>query len=267
MNNFGAIVLLPQIRLLLILSLALSWNTGKADSPEEQINWRQEVLRSEAPLVEMPAAALEQFDFGHILIDGRTDYLGYIGEDYLRLHIFFNAIEKVSPTKYLVTGYSKVRSNRCDFSGTIEIKALYEKTNLDLGVDNEMEGKVKQQGIVVADFAFAESREQAGSGLFNGSLITRWYVGLNDKLLYDDINNYSDDYSNNQFSGRWTSYRTHASKRCAWGHWQIPFSGDLDIGAAEFSVNPKYIDNGWDNTEREVPSITAYTSFNKQICP
>ena len=66
-----------------------------------------------------------------------------------------------------------------------------------------------------------------------------------DRLLYDDIGRDSDDYSNNQFLGTWTSFRTNANKRCAWGQYRIPHSGDLDIGAAEFSVNPKYINNGW----------------------
>jgi hypothetical protein len=34
---------------------------------------------------------------------------------------------------------------------------------------------------------------------------------------------------------------------CNWGDYRIPDSGDLDNGAAEFCVNPKYQKNGWEN--------------------
>ena len=65
-------------------------------------------------------------------------------------------------------------------------------------------------------------------------------------LHIDDIDCYSDSYCNNLYSGIWISYRSHRTKPCGWGQWRIPNCGDLDEGAAEFSVNPKYKANGWD---------------------
>jgi hypothetical protein len=38
-------------------------------------------------------------------------------------------------------------------------------------------------------------------------------------------------------------------KICNWGEFRIPFSGDLDIGAGEFSPNPKYFSKGWADYE------------------
>lgn len=43
----------------------------------------------------------------------------------------------------------------------------------------------------------------------------------------------------------WTSYATQKSKKCNWGDWRIPQSGDLDGGAGEFGLNGKYDKFGW----------------------
>lgn len=50
--------------------------------------------------------------------------------------------------------------------------------------------------------------------------------------------------------GTWTSYANNSSKRCNWGEFRIPYSGDLDIGAGEFSPDTKYLDKGWDTYYR-----------------
>lgn len=41
-------------------------------------------------------------------------------------------------------------------------------------------------------------------------------------------------FSNNQFRGSWTSYKTGVSKKCNWGDGRILDSGDLEGGAGEF---------------------------------
>ena len=41
------------------------------------------------------------------------------------------------------------------------------------------------------------------------------------------------------------------TRPCAWGHYRIPNSGDLDIGVGEFSPNPKYLSNGWGNFNKD----------------
>ncbi|WP_260390444.1 hypothetical protein [Riemerella anatipestifer] len=61
------------------------------------------------------------------------------------------------------------------------------------------------------------------------------------QFRYDALNFFSDGFSNNQFVGSWTSYKTNITKRCNWGDYRIPESGDLDIGVGEFSVKDKYL--------------------------
>ena len=61
------------------------------------------------------------------------------------------------------------------------------------------------------------------------------------------IEEYSDDYRNNQFVGTWTSYKTGVKKVANWGICRIPCSGDLDWGAAEFSPAPEYRKYGWED--------------------
>lgn len=51
--------------------------------------------------------------------------------------------------------------------------------------------------------------------------------------------------------GTWTEYNSNEMKCSNWGERRIPFSGDLDIGAGEFSPNPKYFDKGWENLKIE----------------
>nr|MBP6410083.1 hypothetical protein [Pseudarcicella sp.] len=63
----------------------------------------------------------------------------------------------------------------------------------------------------------------------------------------DAISFNSDGFFNNQFIGSWTSYKTNTSKKCNWGDYRIPESGNLDVGAGEFSVDEKYLKNGWKN--------------------
>ena len=37
------------------------------------------------------------------------------------------------------------------------------------------------------------------------------------------------------------------TKKSNWGGYRIPESENLDIGAGEFSVDDKYVKNGWEN--------------------
>lgn len=67
------------------------------------------------------------------------------------------------------------------------------------------------------------------------------------KVVYDDIEKgISDSYYNNSCVGTWRSYRSKSEKKCNWGEYRIPGCGDLDIGAGEFSPNPKYFKYGWE---------------------
>jgi len=232
-----------KIKYLLILSLFCGicnaqsyWNIVT--------NWKDSVLQK-IPTNKLDVNELNKLDFSKIWIDNRTCYLGYIGNNFQRLHIEFIGIQKKNDTEYFVEGKSKVNLNECNFSGIFKIEDIRALKNKEYGVDNLMEGKIKEQGIIIVDVNLKEDSIQRGSGIFKGLLITQWYLDNDNNLLYDDVRIDSDDYSNNQFLGTWISYKTNVVKQCAWGHYRIPHSGDLDIGAGEFSVNEKYINNGW----------------------
>jgi len=223
------------------LSFTLNLHAQKNCTPKA---WTDEILLTE----ESKPLALEDlkvYNFTNILMDNNTCYLGYIGDDYQRLYIYITEIEKISGTDYSIKGESKVKDNVCTFSGTIKINALRKLNQLYFGVDDEMEGQVKEQGYIIAEFSLQEDKDQSGSGEFTGRMVSYWYKNEKNELLYDDLMSHADGYCNNQYLGIWKSYNTGKSKKCAWGQYRIPCSGDLDIGVAEFSVNPVYEDKGW----------------------
>lgn len=57
----------------------------------------------------------------------------------------------------------------------------------------------------------------------------------------------ADGYSNCQYEGTWTSYKTSKTKTCNWGDYRIPNSKDLDNGCGEFIPQEKYAKFGWQN--------------------
>ena len=237
---------MKTINELLIVISTLSVFSCSSQSDCTITEWKKQIL-SENPSIKLSEEKLISFDFSNILLDNRTCYLGYIGDNYQRLHINFTEINKKSSSEYSVIGNSQVKSNYCDFSGTINIEQLHELKQYNFGVDDCMKDEVKKQGFAIANVSLYEDSTQKGSGIFKGILLIKWYINTtNNVLLYDDIGNSSDSYANNQFLGSWTSYKTNSIKKCAWGHYRIPCSDDLDIGAAEFSVNPKYKINGWE---------------------
>ncbi|WP_438711317.1 hypothetical protein ACSTS3_22705 [Aquimarina muelleri] len=183
-------------------------------------------------------------DFSNILLDHKTKYIGFIGKNKKRLHISFESIKK-NNNQYHVLGSTTVGRNTRRFEGYIKIKEICSFKNFIYGVDDWMKGKVKDQGFLVGEFSFSENPKHSATGVFKGKLLARWYLDLESNLNYDNIDSDSDSYSNNQFLGTWTSYKTNKVSQCAWGHYKIPCAGDLNIGAAEFSPNKKYFDFGW----------------------
>lgn len=180
-------------------------------------------------------------------------YLGFIGKNKKRLKIFFHSIKKAdNPKRYAVKGNTIVDKNNLDFQGFISVEKVYSFSFFSFGLDDEFKGKIKDQGVVVVDYEFKEDEKLSASGVFKGKGIVRWYVNEKGEFLYDDIEDFSDSYSNNAFLGTWTSYKTKKTQACHFGQRRIPCSGDLDIGAAEFSPDPKYYPYGWKNYWEEV---------------
>lgn len=184
-------------------------------------------------------------DFTHVLSNSSTAYIGYIGNNYQKFDISLQSVHKSTANRYTVTGVTMVRTNRCNFQGTIDVVENRQFSHPTFGLDNSMKGQFKCRGCTIAKYRFAENAQQKGSGVFVGYLLFYWYETNKGEIVYDDIDDFSDSYSNNQYAGTWQSYATKKSKPCAWGQYRVPNSGDLDVGAAEFSVNPKYARNGW----------------------
>jgi hypothetical protein len=206
-----------------------------------------------------PAAALRKdnvkdkyikYDFS-TLFPPKSDFLGYIAPNYHRVKIYFTSVSKdpANTAIYMVSGISIVGNNKCYFKGKIEVDSIREFRVMHFGVDDELKNTgIKVQGVLLGNYKFEESKENTHSGVFKGVMALFWYIDLNDVLHNDDIEyHYSDRYRNNQYVGTWTAYDANLEKICNWGECRIPFSGDLDIGAGEFSPNPKYNENGWKN--------------------
>jgi hypothetical protein len=160
----------------------------------------------------------------------------------------FTTIKKNEPyaMKYEITGYSVVHNNKCDFSGSIVITQIREFKQMHFGADDKYKNAgIQSQGIAYGRYSFKENPDQSHVGIFEGNMALWWYVDKDGEIRFDDIRKNADSFKNNQYCGTWTEYGKSKSKPCNWGEYKIPFSGDLDIGATEFSVNPKYLDQGW----------------------
>ena len=187
------------------------------------------------------------YNFSSLFIP-QHNFLGFIGDNYQRLNIYFTSVykNKMNPNLYHVTGISLVGNNKCDFEGTFELTQIRERKHMNYGVDNiYKDSGMKSQGILIGKYKFSEDPTQKHVGLFEG-LVTLWYyIDKHGVLRYDDIREHSDGFRNNQWIGTWTEYNKSDSKICNWGTRRIPFSGDLDIGAGEFYPNPEYKKYGW----------------------
>jgi hypothetical protein len=174
---------------------------------------------------------------------------GMIGANHQRIRIALLSISQNStvPFEYSVIGKSKVKTNICDFTGTIRIDSVLEVSQMHYGVDDMYKDSLLvAQGVVFATYEFKESRKQSHSGVFNGQLMTKWYINSKGELKYDNIQSMSDGFMNNTFVGTWTQYDLDNSKICNWADGRIPYSAeDFDIGAGEFLPSKKYYKFGW----------------------
>jgi hypothetical protein len=171
----------------------------------------------------------------------RAEILGFIGGDYQRLYIHFISViqNPTNPYEYLVFGKTKVKETICSFQGTITVTqaSIYKSGDLP----------TYKQGFANCDVILFEDKKEPSTGFIKGKLKSEFLIDNKGQFRYDAIMFVGDGFSNNQFVGNWTSYKTNASKKCNWGDYRIPECGDLDIGAGEFSVDDKYLKNGWDN--------------------
>ncbi len=188
------------------------------------------------------------YDFTRLIIPGE-DFLGFIGSNYRRIHIYYNSVKKdlSDPFLYHIKGVSVVGSNKCDFTGSIRIQNIHKAKKMELGI-NSMYANAgfKSQGILKAGYIFNEDSTQHHVGTFTGDMTIAWLIDKHGIVHINDVNSYANNYRNNQHTGTWTQYGASESKTCNFGVRRIPKAGELDIGAAAFSVNPRYRDMGWD---------------------
>lgn len=183
----------------------------------------------------------------------RAEILGFIGNDFQRFQIHFSSIIKnpKNAYQYFACGKTKVKENLCSFKGTIKIKKA------ELYIIRDIPGY--KQGFVDCDVILNEDRSLPNSGFIKGKLRSNIEINPKGQFGYDALLLVSDSFSNNEFVGTWTDHQTNESKRCNWGDYRIPHSGDLDIGAGEFYVSEKYLKNGWVSymLENEMPNAAV----------
>ena len=221
----------------------------KVFSQSESEDFKNEALSNKAVLNKDFKAEMITQDFSKLLLhtDNSVIY-GFIGENYQRLRIKLITVTKdsVSPDTYHVYGKSMVKNNIDEFTGIIKISNIRKFKNISYGVDDEYKNKgIKGEYTLIANYDFLENKNQPHSGSFKGVLKSAFYSDKNSKIHYDNIDMNSDSYTNNEFVGQWIAYNDHTTKRCNWGDFRVPNSGDLDIGAGEFSPNAKYLKIGW----------------------
>ena len=179
---------------------------------------------------------------------------GFIGDNYQRLRIKIISVKQSKiANSYMVYGKSMVKGNICEFHGVINITNIRKYKTPSNGVHEMYKNTgIKGQFIIIGDYIFDENQNQKHSGAFKGVFATEFYVGKDGKIKYDDIELNADGFNNNQFVGTWTEYAGKTSKRANWGDFRIPDSGDLDIGAGEFSPADKYLEYGWQSLRNRV---------------
>jgi hypothetical protein len=236
-----------KAKLYLSLVIILLTFIAKAQESEQWLEMFENPASEEMKLKpENFKSKYSQYDFSTLMVP-RSEFLGFIGTDYRRIKMYYSSIVKdeSNPERYHVKGASLVKDNKCDFEGTITIKAIREYENLLERYDDGDKKEIVAQGLFIGDYVFKENPKQKHVGTFEGVMVLRWYIDKYGIVHYDDTQFYADGYSNNQYVGTWTMYNTTKAKPCHWGEYRVPMSGDLDQGAGEFVPNPKYFEKGW----------------------
>ena len=168
------------------------------------------------------------------------------GDDYFRFQIHYNSIiqNPKNHFEYIVSGNINVINLISSFNGMITIKQS--------SLSKNPEKRLYKQGFVICEVVLYENKNQTSTGFIKGILKSDFIIDDKKQFRYDALMFNADGFSNNQFIGTWTSYKTKKVKKCNWGDYRIPNCGDLDIGAGEFSVNEKYKKNGWETYNSEL---------------
>lgn len=183
------------------------------------------------------------------LVSAQSQFLGYIGSDYTRLHIGFTDIHPTEGARPAVqiSGYLRKGAVYCEMDGLISADRSHDLKKLDYGVDNRHPNSgIKRQGMAFGSFELNISGSEACAGSLEGRNRVSWMLMEDGSLKRNDIGNVRYLRGENQYSGVWKRESVGESVTVNWGEYRIPHARPgLDIGAGEFSVNPEYIDRGW----------------------
>jgi hypothetical protein len=180
--------------------------------------------------------------------------IGFIGSNYQRFYIHFISViqNPANPLEYYVYGKTMVKNNICKFQGLIEISES--KSYID-DYDSSF-----VQGNIFGGYKFYEDPLQKGAGILKGKFKTRFFIDKDSEIKYNSLEFISDGYSNNEFEGNWTGYKSLESRKCNWGDFRIPDSDELGGGAAEFLPYDKYLKNGWESYRDQISSDNEISS-------
>ena len=183
-------------------------------------------------------------DFSELWLSRKYEkfQIGFIGSKFQRVNVHFESIIK-NPDKdheYFVYGKSRVKDNITVFQGTL--KPIHVKKWKYSDVDT-LTGY-----MLLSEYTFYEDNAESHSGNFTGISNVGFVVDPRGNILANTGDLVADGANNNLFVGYWRGYGSKRKLMCNWGEFRVPFSGDLDIGTAEFYPNKqKYGSRGWDD--------------------
>ena len=235
----------------LLALTALLLSSAAPVKPAESAQYRQAALHDPAFRPTEKISLYRTYNFAPLLLTDAVN--GFIGPNYQRLQLKLLSIRQdtANLARYYLTGKAKVQGHISSFSGTLVLRQARELRRLAPNGEAASEATMRafksarREGFVLGDYELRENPDQLQNGIFRGVARVNWYVDKNNRLHYDYVYGEGDGFCNNQFVGTWTGYATQKSLRCNWGDFRIPNSGDFDMGAGEFSPNPKYYANGW----------------------
>lgn len=181
----------------------------------------------------------------------RPIIVGYRGPNYQRFDMRIFDAKKITQTKYQVMGEAQCMQQKFSVRGVVildSIGKIPQSYDYDF-IEDFTPGYFKFPlaiGCLYAHYEMAANDGARDIAKLEGKscYLVLDYEG---KVYYDAFDFPSDGYRNNQYEGFWIDLVEGDTMVCNWGDGRIPNSHDMDIGAGEFSVDPKYRKYGWED--------------------
>lgn len=228
-------------------------------------NLREEVLTGVHVQSKNELASFCSYNFATIWKFGIThEYNGFASDSMTRVRLKFCSLRRKSSTLYAVKGFFLYKDQMSSFHGDLKLTDVALINPYDEGCEDPYPiDRIRAEGIVLANFRFALS----DSGYLTGTCSAGWWIDSTNHIHVNYRGDCADGFVNNQFAGTYYSSSMRQSVEIAWGDFRIPFSGDLDLGAGEFSPNPKYADQGWQSYLDAYEAPQSPSSHVYQIYP